>query len=284
MPITKNLLLWGDALFTLQNLEPEFADLAITSPPYWGQRNYGVDGQLGCEPDPGDYIDSLIKIFREVRRVLKPTGSFFLNLGDSYSGSGKGRWTDGISRVLPKYKQYTITGHADHLSKSIIKSRPFGAAKKSLAGFPWRIALAMIGDGWILRNDIIWHKPNCFPNTTKDRFTNAHEHMFFFTKSRRSYFDYHISKEVGATGGYRHRRDVWSINTKTYKGHKATFPEKLVELPIAICSPPGGVVLDPFMGSGTVGAVAKRMNRMFVGIDLDSKSVGLAEDRINKVK
>lgn len=265
----------GDALQVLRSWPDNFVDMCFTSPPYWHLRDYRVPGQLGVEATIDAYVDRLVAILDEVRRVLKDTGSLYLNLGDGYA--------DG-----------------------------------SLHGIPWRVALVLKQRRWLLRNNIIWHKLNAMPTSATSRFKNAHEHIFLFTKQRRYYFDLdvvrvpHESKRTKKQEptqrphgtGQRQRGgnfpghprgknpdDVWSMHTEnrpkrfiapgaTSLGHFAPFPEELCERPIRASSPAGGIVLDPFMGSGTTAVVARRLKRRFLGVDLSAEYVSLAKQRL----
>jgi len=273
----------GDALAVLRGLPDSSVDCCVTSPPYFGLRDYGVDGQIGAEPSPAEFVAALVDVFREARRVLADDGTLFLNLGDGY---------------LPA---------------------------KNLIGIPWRVAFALQDDGWILRNDIIWSKPNAMPESVTDRLSNRHEHLFMLTKSRRYWFDLdpirepavterasalnwaRDSKEADVPGqsmrqhrsgreaytgtnvrvtGERHRSqseggrnpgDVWTIPTQPFaEAHFATFPVAIPERCIQAGCKPGGTVLDPFSGSGTTGLAASRHGRRYVGIDLNRDYLDLS--------
>jgi len=298
----KNRILQGDSLEVLQDLPDGFVNTCVTSPPYWGLRDYGVDGQLGAEPSPEEYIERMVAIFREVRRVLRDDGTLWLNLGDSYVGTGhKGQHRD------PKYAQGR-NGQARALNNKVDGLKP-----KNLVGIPWRVAFALQADGWYLRSDIIWHKPNAMPESVKDRPTKAHEYIFLLTKKPRYYYDAdairepHVQKdrrgsrrvtyEIKAKGeqhapsksaGYlgqnpkgRNKRTVWTVPTRPYKGaHFAVFPPDLIEPCILAGAPEGGIVLDPFFGSGTTGLVARKHGRHYLGIELNREYIELARKRI----
>jgi DNA modification methylase len=275
-------ILVGDALSQLKKLEDGSVNTCITSPPYWGLRDYGVGGQLGLENTPEEYVENLVNIFREVRRVLKDDGTLWLNLGDSYAGSGKGRNGDG-SHGLGSIKQASNRGAVN----GILRKNDTGKLKpKDLVGIPWRVAFALQADGWYLRQDIIWHKPNPMPESVKDRCTKAHEYIFLLSKSQKYYFDSEAIKEPTTdkrAPGNRNKRSVWTVTTKPFKGaHFATFPLDLIEPCVLAGSPKGGVVLDPFFGSGTTGVVAEKNERRCVGIELNADYVKLAITRINK--
>ena len=292
-----------DVLVGLSGIQESSVDCCITSPPYWGLRDYGHGDQLGLEATPEAYVENMVKVFREVRRVLKPTGTLWLNLGDSYNN------TSGFSRASADYfREGRIGGSADKkaIKHPVIKP-------KDLVGIPWRVAFALQADGWYLRQDIIWHKPNPMPESVTDRCTKAHEYVFLLAKSEKYFYDHEAVKEptTGNTntpsgeaanrrpdrgfpgqpsrnhcgGGpfTRNRRDVWTITTKPFKGaHFAVMPEALVEPCILAGCPAGGLVLDPFTGSGTVGAVAVRLGRRFIGTELNPEYVSIAQKRISK--
>jgi DNA modification methylase len=264
------------------------------------------------EQTPDEYVAAMVAVFREVRRVLKDDGVLWLNLGDSYNGSGKGACADGVVRLTDKSKkQKTSNGtHQGTFTKTIID----GLKPKDLVGIPWRVAFALQADGWWLRQDIIWHKPNPMPESVTDRCTKAHEYLFLLTKSAKYYFDNEAIKEPSAQlgktnirfggnkygdsndpkhatklgneytdNGTRNRRSVWTIPTKPFKGaHFAVMPEALVEPCILATSREGDTVLDPFLGSGTVGLVAQRHNRRWVGCELNPEYAKIAETRISK--
>ena len=305
----------GDALEQLRTMHPDSVDTCITSPPYFGLRDYGVDGQIGLERSPDEYVQRLVKVFREVRRILRPHGTLWLVIGDSYAGSSKGRKADGThhSGKPSKSSEYVGTS-GGHLWRA---DTP-GCKPKDLIGIPWMLAFALRADGWYLRQDIIWNKPNCMPESVRDRCTKSHEHIFLLSKSRQYYFNadairepYTAEKRSGERRSYpngcassynmqnghlkqhgnfaglplneegRNKRDVWNINTANYHGaHFAVFPEKLVESCILAGSHKGGTVLDPFAGSGTTGVVAKRLGRSFIGIELNPEYRQLAAERI----
>jgi len=355
----KNRIIQGNVLDVLTTLPDNFVDIVITSPPYWGLRDYGLPptifdgnksfllaptfaplrpvggmgskganvgankndfanmrdhdvisnfcskcgawrGQLGQEPDFHDYINHLVEIFNECRRIIKSGGSVWVNLGDSYCGTGnKGSLTD------PKYPEGR-NGQSVAINRKID-----GIRQKSLVGIPDRFKIAMIDNGWICRNEIVWHKPNQMPSSVKDRFTVDFEKFYFFTKNERYYFEQQLepyaSKEnhnlrnknsekydgtkLFSDGGRdyysqggRNKRCVWSINTKPLKeAHFAVYPEELIETPIKACSPENGLILDVFFGSGTTGLVANKLNRNYLGVELNQEYINIAENRINKL-
>lgn len=307
--------LWhGDASATLANLPDGSADCIVTSPPYFGLRDYGVDGQIGAEPSPAEFVDALTAVFREARRVLADDGTLWLNLGDTYSSQGGGK-------AEGQYAEKRVSGATWQAKRSGVP----GVPPKNLLGIPWRVAFALQDDGWILRNDIIWAKPNGMPESVRDRLTNQHEHVFLLTKSPRYWFDLdpirepvstqrpealswardskeadvpgqtmrqHRSSRDKATGsgtrvtGKRHASqhangknpgDVWTIPTQPFPGaHFATMPVTLAERCILAGCKPGGVVLDPFSGSGTTGLAATKHGRRYVGIDLNADYLELS--------
>jgi site-specific DNA-methyltransferase (adenine-specific) len=234
----------------------------VTSPPYWGLRDYAEENQIGAEPEPALYIERLTAIFDQVRRVLRDDGTLWLNLGDSYtSGNRATRAPDKKNPVRAmNYRART----------------PKGMKPKDLVGIPWMVAFALRDAGWYFRSDIIWEKPNCMPESVKDRPTRSHEYMFLFAKSLRYHYD---SSKARVNG--RNRRTVWSVPTEAFSGaHFATFPPTLIEPCILTGSIPGDWVLDPFFGSGTVGVVCEQQRRKYVGIELNPAYAQLAAKRI----
>ncbi|WP_209010616.1 DNA-methyltransferase [Anaerovorax sp. IOR16] len=333
-----NKIYCGDSLTVLKTFPPQSINCCVTSPPYYCLRDYGVDGQIGLEETPEEYIDRLVEVFREVKRILKDDGTLWLNIADSYAGSGKG--SANYPENAAKYKQGTNKGMLGK-SKVVLKT-PDGLKPKDLIGIPWMLAFALRADGWYLRQDIIWHKPNCMPESVKDRCTKAHEYIFLLSKSRRYYHDAEAIKEpcvgtnnqlpAGSKGtfkpnsrlrqkgnrktfrgggtytqgnsfenssskenethgnkpnhdGLRNKRSVWTVATAQFKeAHFATFPPDLIKPCILAGCSAGGIVIDPFIGSGTVGQVALENNRNFVGIDLNPDYVGLSERRVSNVQ
>jgi DNA modification methylase len=265
----------GDCLDVLRSMDASSINCCVTSPPYWGLRDYGVDGQLGLEENPEEYVTKMVAVFREVRRVLREDGTVWLNLGDSYAGGGRGGNPPLGSGF---WKQATNAG-----SLVAPSSVPTGLKPKDLVGIPWRVAFALQADGWYLRQDIIWHKPNPMPESVTDRCTKAHEYIFLLSKSARYYYDAEAVDEEGVVvNSKRNRRSVWTVTTMPYKGaHFATFPPKLIEPCILAGCPVGGVVLDPFVGSGTTSVVCVKHNRGCVGIDVNKDYLELAKQRID---
>ena len=266
----------GDCIEVMRVMDAESVNTCVTSPPYFGLRDYGHDGQIGLEPSPDEFVGKLVEVFREVRRVLRDDGTMWLNLGDSYSGGNK-----------------------------------------QLTGIPWRVAFALQADGWYLRQDIIWHKPNPMPESVRDRCTKAHEYIFLLAKSQRYYYDADAIKSPSKTAGridrgtakhvghetdaqdFRYhpkprgkprnpmtnKRSVWTVTPKPFNGaHFATFPPDLIEPCVLAGCPVGGVVLDPFTGAGTTGLVAVKNGRGFVGSELNPEYADMARNRIASVE
>jgi len=348
----------GDCLKELKKIEPESVQTVVTSPPYWGLRDYQtaswdggsddcdrkshktvnstyktpdhhreemaenlfptqykdtclkcgakrIDSQVGMENTPDEYVDGLVDVFREIRRVLKKDGTVWLNLGDTYSGTGhKGDLVD------PKYTEGR-TGQ-----KKALNNKVQGLKPKDLVGIPWRVAFALQEDGWYLRSDIIWHKPNPMPESVTDRPTKSHEYIFLLSKSPHYYYDADAirepyTEEMNRWGGqklkadgvsswdegtghdtYRNRdlrpndlgrnkRDVWTVNTKSFpEAHFATFPEKLIDTCIKAGSKENDIVLDPFSGAGTTGVVACKLNRTYIGIELNPDYAEMSKNRL----
>ena len=271
---TTNLLL-GDALKQLQTLEDESIYTCVTSPPYYGLRDYGVPEQIGAEDTLEEYIDKLVTVFREVRRVLRPDGTLWVNIGDCYA--------TGTQAARQQSTNPGVGANRLEAQNGVARiGNPTGCKTKDLIGVPWRLAFALQADGWYLRQDIIWQKPNAMPESVRDRCTKSHEHIFLLAKSERYFFDAPAISEPSLNGKQRNKRDVWAVNTKGFKGaHFAVFPEKLVEPCILAGCPEGETVLDPFTGSGTTGVAAKRLRRNFVGVEINEKYWEMAQERIS---
>jgi len=258
-----NDILQGNVTDKLKEIETGTVQCVVTSPPYWGLRDYGTEGQIGLEETPEKYVEKMVEVFREVKRVLKHDGTVWLNLGDSYSTSSG---TGGTKSFQPKQPMFAYTRKA-----------PKNLKPKDLVGIPWRVAFALQADGWYLRQDIIWHKPNPMPEPVQDRCTKAHEYIFLLTKSSKYYYDIDSIREPSK----RNRRSVWTINTQPYKeAHFATFPQKIPELCIKAGSKEDDVVLDPFFGSGTTGYVAQKLGRRWIGIELNEDYIKIAKKRL----
>jgi DNA modification methylase len=303
-------LMLGDCLEMMRGMDAGSIHCCVTSPPYFGLRDYGVDGQIGLEATPEAYVAKMVDVFREVRRVLRYDGTLWLNLGDSYANDGKWGGTTGGK-------------HADGLHGSPIGrlKRETGLKPKNLIGIPWRVAFALQADGWYLRSDIIWNKPNPMPESVRDRPTKSHEYIFLLAKSDSYYYDADATKEerdsvslypgnkdpgkIQGTKAHqggnsqfrdsrqrawgdlsgRNKRSVWTVATKPCKdAHFATFPPKLIEPCILAGCPAGGVVLDPFSGAGTTGVVAKQHGRSYVGIELNPEYIEMSRKRIDETR
>lgn len=264
------MILQGDALTILQTLPDESVQMAITSPPYWQLRDYHVAGQLGLEPSYDDYITRLCDVFDEVKRVLRSDGTCWVNLADTYSGS---------SGAPPS----PFHAKARRFGYTFPKPPRTDIPKKSLCLIPFRFATQMVRRGWILRNVLIWKKPNALPESVKDRFTVDFEYLFFFAKSPRYYFEQQREPAVYEKG-MRNRRCILEVNTRPlFSNHFAAYPEELIEMPIKAGCPVGGTVLDPFLGSGTTALVAERLGRQWLGIELNPEYINLAAERLAMV-
>ncbi len=265
------LVIQGDTRAVMKELPTGTFQCAITSPPYWGVRDYGIDGQIGAEPDLNEYVTNLVKVFSEVRRVLRSDGTFWLNIGNTYTSGGR-KWRQEDSKNKGRAMSYR-------------PPTPEGLKKKDLVGVAWMVAMACQREGWYLRNDIIWYKPNCQPESVRDRFTVAHEYLFMMTKSEHYYFDQDAIKERTLDGnGLKNRRTVWSINTEPCpEAHFAVFPRALIRPCVLSSTKKGDPILDPFYGAGTVGLVAKELDRRAVGIEIKPEYVEIANRRGSSV-
>lgn len=261
-----SMILQGDSLHILRRLPADSVQCIVTSPPYWGLRDYHIAGQIGLESSLTQYVNRLVAVFNEARRVLKDDGVFWLNIGDGYTSGNRG-WR------APDKKNPAR-------AMSTRPDTPEGLKPKDLLGVPWRLAFALQQDGWYLRCDVVWNKPNAMPESVKDRPTRAHEYVFMLTKAERYFYDYKAAMEQNG-GKPRNRRTVWDINTQPFSdAHFATFPPALVRPCILASSRPGDYVLDPFLGSGTVGVVCEELQRNFVGIELHPEYILLAARRL----
>lgn len=297
--IHKAKILVGDVLSRIKEIDDESVQCVITSPPYWGLRDYGHDGQVGLEESPEEYVSKMVEVFREVKRILKEDGVLWLNLGDSYAGNNSRASNNGRAGYgNPREGVFSRTGE--------------GLKPKDLVGIPWRVAFALQADGWWLRQDIIWHKPNPMPESVTDRCTKAHEYVFMLTKSSRYFFDNEAIKEPSADlgkteirfggskygdsddpkhqtksgnaytdSGKKNKRSVWTVAPKPFRGaHFAVMPEALVEPCLLATSRVDDIVFDPFAGSGTVGVVSLRYQRNFLGTELNPEYGEIARKRI----
>ncbi len=266
--VSDSFIYHGDALQVLKLLPSGIGRTSITSPPYWGLRDYDTSGQIGSEDDVNNYVNNLVEVFRELRRVLTDDGTLWLNLGDSYTSGGR-TW-----RAPDKKNPARAMSHR--------APTPNGLKAKDLVGVPWRVAMALQADGWYLRSEIIWHKPNALPESVKDRPTRVHETIFLLSKNEDYYYDYEAIREKGSNGQKRNRRSVWSIYTEPFNGaHFATFPPKLIEPCLLAGSQKDDYVIDPFFGSGTTGLVANLHERNFIGIELKSDYITIARERLS---
>ncbi len=311
----------GDCREVLKGIEPESVQTCITSPPYFGLRDYGHGDQIGLEGTPQGFVDELVKVFEEVKRTLKDSGTLWLNLGDSYVSKATGSLGNSTGEKWGFKK--------DHKHQGAATDRPdktgFGLAEKNLIGIPWRVAFALQENGWFLRQDIIWHKPNPMPESVTDRCTKAHEYIFLLSKSQKYFYNADAIKERQSTvsiarakrgvsdnnkwtdgaGGQtphsmsqgrsndksrevsemRNKRSVWTVTTKPFKdAHFATFPAKLIEPCVLAGSRRGDTVLDPFSGAGTTGLVAVENNRNYLGIELNPEYKDIADRRISSAQ
>lgn len=330
-----NEILQGNSLDVLKTLPDQSVHCCVTSPPYFGLRDYGVNGQLGLEKTPEEYVANMVELFREVKRILRDDGTLWLNLGDSYAGNSKPGGGD------PTIGKRNIGG-SEYRKKTI----PPGLKPKDLVGIPWMIAFALRADGWYLRSDIIWHKPNPMPESVTDRPTKSHEYIFLMSKSPKYYYDHeaikeegkqesisrykyafsgreglimpdgknqqiapkgmrnpttknaqydgqkpntmHLNREKGLKDAdymVRNKRTVWTVTTQPYsEAHFAVYPPKLIEPCILAGCPVGGIVLDPFFGSGTTGQVALENNRQYIGIELNPEYIHIAKKRLEYIQ
>ena len=297
----KDTILYGDCRKTLAGFLPNSAQMCVTSPPYYGLRDYGgEDSQIGMEQSPEDYVDELVKTFRLVRDVLKDDGTLWLNIGDSYYNYR----SDG------NYPKQSVSKTRQDLPQStpVRGNKLKGYKSKDLIGIPWMLAFALRADGWYLRQDIIWHKPNPMPESVKDRCTKAHEYIFLLSKNKNYYYNneaikedakdwgtrdrskgkYHnpgtgLSPHSGLSKSYdrKNKRSVWTVTKKPYKGaHFATYPRELIEPCIKAGSEKGDLVLDPFMGSGTTAMVSKELGRNYIGCELNNDYENLIKQRL----
>ncbi len=307
-----NKVICGDCIDVMRQMPDGCVDCCITSPPYFGLRDYGMGGQIGLEPTLKEYVEKMSMVFREVNRVLKDHGTLWLNLGDTYA----------TGTTAPRQKA-RLVGNKQEKPRMVSRvGTPEGLKTKDLIGIPWRVAFALQADGWYLRQDIIWHKPNPMPESVTDRCTKAHEYVFLFSKSQKYYYNQksiseplstaphkpgnnkHPSKTAGPNDrggnsqwddtkervwckkGFRNKRSVWSINTQPTKiAHFATFPEKLIEPCILAGCEKKGTVLDPFGGSGTTGLISKRLHRKYILCELNPEYVEkIANKRLSAVQ
>ena len=304
--MTESKIIQGDCLSVLKTMESSTVNCCVTSPPYYGLRDYGMSGQLGLEPTPEEYVANLVSVFREVWRVMKDDGTLWVNLGDSFCNS------NGFARAN---KQWQRDGRnsAPANDRKLDNLHASGLKTKDLIGIPWMVAFALRADGWFLRSDIIWSKPNPMPESVSDRCTKSHEYIFLLSKSSRYYFNSESIKEKASPdtsvrdrdntklnncpgrtkmGGlkvndyeFRNKRSVWTIATQPCKeSHFATFPKELIRPCIKAGCPVDGIVIDPFLGSGTTACVCIEENRKYLGIELNPEYIKIAQKRINSTE
>jgi DNA modification methylase len=256
----------GDSRDVLPSMPDGILQTTVTSPPYWSLRDYDIQGQIGLEASVDTYIDSLVEVFNQVRRLTRDDGTLWLNIGDSYTSGGR-TWR------APDKKNPVR-------AMDVRPATPEGLKPKDLIGVPWRLAFALQESGWYLRSDVIWHKPNCQPESVKDRPTRSHEYLFLFSKNERYKYD------ADAVRGPNNRnlRTVWDVNTQPYRdAHFATYPPTLIEPCLRLTSDSKDIVLDPFLGSGTTADVALRLGRRCIGVELNPEYVDVAERRLTGV-
>jgi len=268
----RDLILFGDCRKTLKEFD-EKPRMCVTSPPYYGLRDYGgEEDQIGQEQTPEEYINNLVEVFREVRNVLTDDGTLWVNIGDSYYNYRPGRGQGLVKQTVSNTKQDL----PDVCPRR--GNRLEGLKEKDLIGIPWMLAFALRADGWYLRQDIIWHKPNPMPESVRDRCTKSHEYVFLLSKNQNYYFDVNAIKEPT-----RRKRSVWNIQNKPYRGsHFAVYPPELIEPCIKAGSEEGDIILDPFMGSGTTAMVAKELGRDYIGCELHEDYGKLIQKRLNE--
>lgn len=276
----------GDCLELVNLIEDNEIDLIVTSPPYWAKRIYSGSGELGSEGTPDIYVKTLADYFDKFKPKLKIAGNLFINMGDTFFGSGAGAWSKYVD------KDGSITSYQKERKEKYFTTKPLQPKikqngklyqNKQLLMIPSRFAIEMQDRGWILRDDIIWQKPNRIPASVKDRFNTTYEHVFHFVKAKSYFFNLEAVKIHGSNGKLKNPGDVWTINTQPLRGkHTASFPEKLVEKIILCGSPVNGIVYDPFMGTGTTWVVCKRFNRNFIGHEINEDFIEFANNRFNK--
>ncbi len=263
LQIDGSCIIEGDSHVVLSRLQDRSVQSVVTSPPYWGLRDYNLPGQIGLEETLPQFLNRLVAIFAEVKRVLKDDGTLWLNIGDGYTSGNRG-WR------APDKKNAAR-------AMNVRPDTPEGLKPKDLLGIPWRLAFRLQEDGWYLRSDIIWHKPNAMPESVKDRPTRAHEYVFLLSKNEQYYYDRTAILEVNG----RNKRSVWNVNTQPLSlAHAATFPPALIRPCVLASTRRGDYLLDPFFGSGTVGLVCEETGRNYIGIELHPEYVSLAAERL----
>jgi DNA modification methylase len=312
--VNTHRIITGDCITGMKTLPDQSVHTCVTSPPYFGLRNYkGGSEEIGCEESPETYVQKMVEVFREVRRILRDDGTVWLNLGDSYASNGCyiNSW---LKKEHNKDKKHLHTNNHDRYEdRKAFRGGEYGIKAKDLMGVPWRVAFALQADGWYLRQDIIWNKPNPMPESVEDRCTKSHEYIFLLSKKPKYYYDYEAIKEPCTCKGGgscfgkismkeqatssgqqsrryerpdysltgKNRRSVWTVNTKPFRGaHFATYPKDLIQPCVLAGCPKGGTVFDPFTGSGTTAVVALTNGRSFVGCELNPEYTKIAEKRI----
>lgn len=279
----KHLIECGDTLELIRQVPLASIDLLVTSPPYWAKRKYNGEGEIGSEETPEEYVRCLADFFEVLRPYLKPEANVFINVGDTYFGSGAGAWNkylDGDGNITQAQKDRKEKYFTTKPLQPKIKQNGRLYQNKQLLLIPSRFAIEMQEYGWLLRDDIIWHKPNRIPASVTDRFNNTYEHIFHFVLQKNYFFNLDAVKVLGANGRMKNPGDVWAINTQPLKGsHTATFPEKLVEQIILCGSPAGGTVFDPFLGTGTTWVVSEWLGRNCIGFEINEEFISFAKDR-----
>lgn len=281
-----HLIMCGDALQLVENVELNSIDLLVTSPPYWAKRVYNGEGEIGSEETPEAYVSRLADFFDALKPYLKPSANVFINLGDTYFGSGAGAWNkyiDEDGNVTQAQKDRKEKYFTTKPLQPKIKQNGKLYQNKQLLLIPSRFAIEMQERGWLLRDDIIWQKPNRIPASVTDRFNNTYEHVFHFVLQKKYFFDLNAVKVIGANGRPKNPGDVWTINTQPLSGtHTATFPEKLIEQIVMCGSPVGGTVFDPFMGTGTTWVVSERLGRKCIGFEINPEFFDFARKRFEE--
>lgn len=281
----KEVIELGDCRELIKKIPNEYIDLLVTSPPYWAKRRYNDSKELGSEDSPEKFVKTLADYFDAFIPFLKESANVFVNLGDTYFGSGAGAWNkylDENGEITETKKERKEKFFTLKPLQPKIKQNGKLYQNKQLLMIPARFAIEMQERGWILRADIIWHKPNRIPASVNDRVNNTYEHVFHFVRNKRYYFDLNSISVIGKNGKPKNPGDVWSINTQPLRGdHTATYPEELVGQIIKCGSPRGGVVFDPFLGTGTTGVVANKLGRKFIGFEINKEFINFANERIS---
>ncbi len=284
--MNEHVIKCGDALELIKTVPQKSIDLLVTSPPYWAKRVYNGEGEIGSEETPEAYVARLADFFDAIRPYLKDEANVFINMGDTYFGSGAGAWNkylDEDGNVTAAQKERKEKFFTTKPLQPKIKQNGRLYQNKQLLLIPSRFAIEMQERGWLLRDDIVWHKPNRIPASVTDRFNNTYEHVFHFVLKKKYFFDLNAVKVLGQNGRMKNPGDVWSINTQPLSGeHTATFPEELIEQIVLCGSPLGGTVCDPFLGTGTTWVVCERLNRNCIGFEINESFFDFANLRFRK--